>query len=343
MAARLKLCLMCHVENSYAWNRGSVPADDATARALGLLSTMVGAQGGRGAKVSVQFDMPYLDQAVAFGYPGGVTSLSLVLANGGNFWLHNHTPTYENLQSTWMTVASAFAGETVVAMSVATPSTAGRSGGASPTDSTVDWVSIMAFSKVPNHNATTVDEYNMVPLSLRPYRISQADVSAGLVFHYPAPGPIYDGAPTTLRQRPFFANNSTEWDVHINCIYPLELTAGSILVLPQAAGALAGASANRSPWSTLVPTTIRTEDLDAAFTQVWSTYKQMEDYQPSISNVWYIHIVPSKITGQSTPAIGSIGAWVDSINVKLNVPNSAVWMNMNEISSGYWNSTTAYW
>lgn len=63
MAARLKLCLMCHVEDSYAWKRrDGIAAKDPTAMGLGYLATVVGAAvGANGAKVSVQFGRDFLD------------------------------------------------------------------------------------------------------------------------------------------------------------------------------------------------------------------------------------------------------------------------------------------
>ncbi len=315
--------------------------------ALGTLAQVI-ASGGRGGKLSVQVDFPWLDQNGGQ-YPGGPTSLQQVLKSGGNLWVHNHDGSYDHLQSTWMTVASAYASEHPsgpVAMSVATPETAGRSGGADINDETLDWVSITVAAGIRRMNSPVVNYYAMTPESLRPYRMSAKDMgNSGVYFHDAAPGPLQDSAPTTMRQRPFWVEASTKWDENISCTFPNEVTVQSLLMIPNPGrvhlGGLAeGRSAYQGAANTITP-----QDLAAALTEVWSTYEQMEDYQGSISNVWYIHVQPGLLTSgaQVNDVPLSIGAWVDSVNALLNVPNSAVWMNPNEITSNFWNTTSAWW
>jgi hypothetical protein len=352
MAARLKLCLMSHIEDLYGW-------DDATSRGtggdpwavrLGTLAHAI-ATGGRGGKLSVQADFGWLDQnAGADAYPGGPTSLRPVLTNGGNFWVHNHSATYNHLQSTWMTVASAYASEVPggpVAMSVATPETAGRSGGSDLNDSGLDWVSIAVAAGIKRYNSTVVNYSSCTPESLRPYRMSVNDMKQGAWFHDAAPGPLYDGAPTTMRQRPFWVNSASQWDFQTASTFPQEATVGSLLMIPNPGRFhLGGLAEGRGAYSGDPDSTITPQDLEAALTEVWSTYKQMEDYQGSISNVWYVHVQPGLLKAGAegvADVVNTIGAWVDSVNAMLNVPNSAVWMNMNEIASCYANPTSAFW
>jgi len=352
MAARLKLCIMCHVEDTYAWKRlGGTAARDPTAMGLGYLATVIGAAvGANGGKVSVQFGRNFLDQVVPLSpYPGGPTSLRWVLENGGNFWNHTHDSAYTNLVSNWTTVSSAYGSEAnpQVALAVASPATGGRSGGADLNNPAIDWVSIGAYAGIKRMNSTVVNYYSCTPESLRPYQMSKTDMTDGVFYHDAAPGPLYAGAPTTMRQRPFWVNSASQWDFNTASTFPQEATVGSLLMIPHPPrNSMPGFAEGRGPY-TSSSDTITQQDLDAAFTEVWSTYRQMEVYQGSISNVWYVHIPPSylsnQVTGAALPVVDSLGAWVQSINALVSVPNSAVWMNMNEIASWYCEPQSAYY
>lgn len=351
---------MCHVEDSYKWTPplGGPQAADPTAKALAQLATVVGTaviqRGGYGAKVSVQFGRNFLDQnysgvGLSTRYPGGPTSLHLVLFNGGNFWNHTHDKSYANLSSNWTTVASAYGSEKFggALQSPSYDATAGRSAGADINDSTVDWASIAVYAGIKRINSNAVNYYACTPESLRPYGMTARDINDGVYYHDVAPGPLYTGAPTTLRQRPFWVNSASQWDANINCIYPSEVTVGSLLMIPHPSRfRLSEMSEGRNPVSGTV-NTITIQDLDAGLTDVWSTYKQMELYQSSISNVWYVQINPNLLydtnTGVVRSVVASMGVWIDSINALVSVPNSAVWMNMNEIASHYVNTTSAWW
>jgi hypothetical protein len=352
MAARLKLCLMCHVEDSYTWKQtGGVSRADATAMGIAHLATVTGARiGANGAKVSVQFGRNFLDQnAAALPYPGGPTSLRWVLENGGNFWNHTHNAGYANLVSNWWTVSSAFASESHVTSSidVASSATAGRSSGPDVDNPAIDWASIAVAAGINRINGNAVTYYACTPSSLIPYQMSATDMTKGVFFHDAAPGLLYPGAPTTMRQRPFWVNSASQWDANLTSRFPQEATVGSLLMIPHPARyPLKQMAEGRSPYSGSLET-ITPGDLDAAFTEVWSTYKQMELHQSSISNVWYVHINPDlladQITGAARPVVNSLGAWVESINALVSVPNSAVWMNMNQIASWYYEPQSAYY
>jgi hypothetical protein len=101
MAATLKLCLMCHIEDGTRWKEGWAEMFGRIATAVG--HSCVGAHGGsnvRGAKMSLQFGRDFLDvNQPPNPYPGG-SSLSWVLEHGGNFWVQVHCTTYDHLSST---------------------------------------------------------------------------------------------------------------------------------------------------------------------------------------------------------------------------------------------------
>ncbi|MBM4365679.1 MAG: hypothetical protein FJ102_05650 [Deltaproteobacteria bacterium] len=357
MAARLKLCIMCHVEDSYAWQSSDgVRKKDPTAMGLGYLATVTGANiGANGAKVSVQFGRNYLDQLYPGApypgttYPGGPTSLRWVLGNGGNFWNHTHSAGYANLVSNWWTVSSAYASESPLAptIDVASSATAGRSGGADPDNPGIDWASISVAAGIKRINSNAANYYACTPESLRPYKMSATDIDDGVYYHDIAPGPLYEGAPTTMRQRPFWVNSASQWDFKTSSTNPQEATVGSLLMIPHPSRyPFRQIAEGRGPYTTSLDT-ITQADLDAAFTEVWSTYKQMELHQSNISNVWYLQINPNLLANQVTGApyavVDSLGSWVQSINALVNVPNSAVWMNMNEIASWYVEPQSAYY
>lgn len=218
--------------------------------------------------------------------------------------------------------------------------TAGRSGGPDIDDPNLDWASIAVAAGFRRANAATVNYYSTTPETLRPYRMSNVDIQSGLWYHDTAPGPLYDGAPTTMRQRPFYVNVASAWDENIACIYPSTLQVGSILMMPSASrwelkGFAEGRSASKQ-------VTLTVDDFNAALTHIWSTYEQMASYQNSITNLWYVHVPPTLL---NSGTIETFGAWVDSINALMGVHGEnpkAEWRNFNEIASIHSNLLSFY-
>jgi len=351
MAATLKLTLMSHVEEREHWDAPDDPhKDDPNAIDIAHLATIVGAAVGahavpRGAKVSVQFDRPYLDQndpdvPALERYPPP-TSLSWVLENEGNFWCHSHSATYNHLQSTHTCVSSAVAAEIGTTYAYGESHSAGRSGGANMNDATLDWASISAAAGILRMNGSVLNFYATTAESLRPYGVSNADIQQGAFFHDAAPGPLYEGAPTTMRQRPFYIDTASVWDANIDCIYPHTDQLGSIMMIPNPGRyALHALAEGRSAAS---EEALTIDDFKAAMTEIWTTYEQMAAHQSSITNVWYVHIQPGQINAAD---IGTFGAWVDSINEMMAVHTGspkAVWKNFNEIASLYTNPSSFNW
>jgi len=341
MAASLKLCLMIHVEDGKKWT--PIDSDhrheDPWAERIGLLAKTVGSDG-RGAKLSVQFDRPYLDQnwleppAPLLSYLPP-TSLSIVLEKGGNFWCHTHSATYAHLHSTFTCVASAVAGELGgIAFAVATPMVGGRSGGGDLDEPSIDPISITQALGLRLNNSSVFNQYAALPESLRPYGATDNDIRRGVYFHVTAPGPLYPGAPTTMRQRPFWMNSATQWDTHVDCIYPHEdfqTNYGSVMMIPHLPRGQIHEYEEARCAATM--TTLTVADFDGALTEIWTTYQYMVNHQNSITNVWYVKI---PLVADYFDAVDTFGAWVDSVNELMavnDVPPLACWMNMNEIAS----------
>ena len=143
--ARLKMCLMIHIEDSLSWlqtDNSAIANAPGNAVLLGALASIVGG-GTRGAKISLQVDFGYLDQNAGGGaYPGGPSSLQGIASFGGNFWCHTHCSAYGHLRSVHACVQSAFGSEIGTNAAGALAATAGRSGGADMNDPTLDWASI---------------------------------------------------------------------------------------------------------------------------------------------------------------------------------------------------------
>lgn len=334
--AKLRLTLMVHIESDMTWNGTPLdPKADPRAMAIGQLSTVIGINNGRGAKLSVQFDRRYLDvnDAVAVPYPGGVTSLKMILENGGNFWCHTHSGSYTNLLTIRTCVASAVASELGISFADAESHSAGRSAGADINDPSIDWVSITVHAGIRRMNSTVLNYYATLVDCLRPYGMTNADIQGGVYHHDTAPGPLDDRLPTTMRQRPFYVNSSSFWDAGLTTCGPHTNQVGSLMMIPHPGRApLNEYAGGRGTGGT---TALTVEDFNAALTEIWNTYQGMNSYQNSITNVWYVHVPPDLI--RNTPA-ETFGAWVDSINAILEVGGAnpkGAWNNFNEIASLY--------
>ena len=334
--ATLKLTLLVHVNDSTAWTPENQDRhQDSLAKRIGLLSTVVGPAGdgqARGARISVQFDRPYLDQNLTSGYQPP-TSLGAVFLNGGNFWCHTQSASMQHLQSTFRCVASASAAEMGTTYAWGQSHAAGRSGGPDPNRTDINWATLSIAAGIRRMNDSSLAHYSTLPESLRPFGATGRDLKKGVYRQAAAPGPLCPGVPTTMRQRPFWMNVSSVWDAHIGCIYPSTQIAadiGSILMIPNVGGVPlneygSGNSCQDQP--------ISMDHLNVALTEIWTTWQYMSSYQNSITNVWYVRI-PAQLIQEDT--IGSFGAWVDSVNELMAVngdPPLACWMNMNEIAS----------
>lgn len=345
--ARLKLCLMIHYEDDTHWQdpNGSVSAGNV--KLLASLATVVGNATGadglaRGAKISMQTDILYLNQNASAPAYSAPSSLRWLFQNNGNLWCHTHSATYNHLSSVHVCVASAFAGEVVTTYAAGEARTAGRSGGPDMSDSSLDWLSITVGAGIYRMNAPTIANYSTMIESLRPYGIDLSGAQGQAYNHSNMPGPLDDAIPGTMRQRPFWMRTSSIWDARIDSIYPDLALVGSVIMIPQPSriSALNEFSGGRTA-SEAEALTI--EDFNAALTNIWTTYQLMNSYQNSITNVWYVHVPPDLITSSY---IDTFGAWVDSINAMMvvNTTNDAfghaVWKNMNEIAELFSNTSS---
>lgn len=321
---------MIHVEDVEHWNGGEL------AGRLGLLAKTVGPDGGRGAKISLQCDLDFLNQNSGspnpyMGDPNGVGSL---IAYGGNLWCHTHESGGAHLSSVHACVASVYAATTGVLIASATEFTAGRSGGPESHNKTADWVSISVGKGIRRMNSTATNYFSTMEETLRPYGMSNEDIDAGgLYFHDAAPGPIDETVPTTMRQRPFWVQTSSMWDARLECVYPVT-DPSSILMIPHP---------GRFPLG-IVSGGVEVEDSDfrGAMTEIWSTKEVMDTHLQSILNVWYIQIRPGWIMDGD---LDRFGEWIDSINAMLfdGSESHGEWVNMNEISSLYHHPTSRYY
>src|SRR5688572_10259931 len=107
---------MIHVEDTMKWRQATSDPDVADSARIAALASIVGG-GSRGAKLSLQSDLLFLDQnadqppANKYTPAGAPTSLKWVIDHGGNFWCHTHDRTGTHLRSVHSAVASAFAVE----------------------------------------------------------------------------------------------------------------------------------------------------------------------------------------------------------------------------------------
>jgi len=353
--ALVRLTLMFHVEDDTHWRSdvGSEKADT-NAMNLGMLATVIGGAAGpdeipRGAKISVQVDRCWLDihdPDAPNKYPPP-TSLSWVLDHGGNFWCHTHSATAAHLNSVHACVASAVAVEGGMSYADAYQHSAGRSGGVELDLPNLDWISITVGCGIRRANSSTVGMNLALPLSLRPHRIEDKDMgSHGVYFHDVAPGPLVDG-PITIRQRPFYVSSLSAWnkDPSLLTILPHADLVGSLMVIPAPCrGQLSAMAEGRTTAYSEQNDTVTCDDLDAAFTHLYSSYRLMDAVQNSITTHWYIKVPLYALNQEGL--IDSMGAWVDSINAAFSVhgePPLAAWANFNEIASLYsdedtWNS-----
>jgi len=355
--ALVRLTLMFHVEDNTKW-QGEVGTEkvDANAMNLGMLATVIGGADGpddtpRGAKLSVQIDRPWLDQnrtpeydKVSYCPP---TSLSWVLDHGGNFWCHTHSATGAHLNSVHACVASAVAVEGGMSYSLASLHSAGRSGGADLDLPNLDWISITVGCGIRRANSSTVGMNLALPLSLRPHRIEDKDMKPrGVHSHDVAPGPLVDG-PITIRQRPFYVSSISAWnkDPSLLTILPHADLVGSLMVIPAPCrGQLSDVAERRTAAYKDDNREVACDDLDAAFTHLYSSYRLMDAVQNNITTHWYIKVPLSALNQEGL--IETLGVWVDSINTAFDVHGEtplAAWANFNEIASLYsdedtWNS-----
>jgi len=326
---------MIHVEDTEHWDQAAPPGLSVAQR-IASFASAVGSPGG-GARVSAQFGRWFVDQndgSVVTPY-AAPSSLGLVLANGGNFWCHTHDGSTGNLQTVYMCVASAVAGELGVGIDQGTSHAAGRSGGAQ-IGSATDWVANAVAVGIRRMNSTVVNYYSTTPESLRPYGMSDADMEGGVWYHDAAPGPFVAGL-TTMRQRPFYVNTASVWDEGLGSTYPSTTQVGSLLMIPHPArqalvGYADGRGNERSSQVTI-------EDFNACLTEIHTTYQNMVTHQNSIVNVWYVHVPPGNIENSSK--IATFGAWVQSINAV--VGSGGEWLNFNELASLYTNPQSFNW
>lgn len=335
MAATLKMCLMIHVEDTESW--GSSPqADDLQAR-LGLLATMIGTYNSRYAKISLQVGGTYFKERNAA--TTGTTSLSMVLANGGNFWPHTHCATYDFLTSVTTSVSCAYEFERGATTG---GGPIGRSGGWEIGGQ--DFVSITQYAGLKAMNAAVMLTHALVPTTARPYAFTDTDLPR-VYPHDAAPGPLSPDV-GTMRVRPFWMDTASDWFKYTNTIVPINITTTSaVLMIPQAGrNALASFALGRTAYDI---ESLSPADLRAAMTEIWTAamITTMPAYgQQSITHVWYKHLTPPHLNSNT---IQTIGAWVDSVNAMLNVSGGAsalgVWKNMNEITSLYIDGTSRYY
>lgn len=345
MAASLRMCLMIHIEDSFNWSPTAGPTTDPYAMAIGNLATVIGVHG---AKLSVQFDRWYLDKndpipAVKYAPP---TSLQWVIANGGNFWVQNHNPTHDWGKSTYMCVMSAFQDEKPGGNTeVASEHVSGRSGGWSfDHDGALpyDWVSITQAMGMRRMNSAVMQAHAVVPSSMRPYGLSNDDLQ-NLYQHDPAPG-LLRSEVGTMRMRPFWMNTASMWFERTTSIYPDAAWVGSVMMIP-AAGRFEMKSKSNKRTGYEVDT-LTGADLNAALTEIWTTFDMGRTNQNSITRVWYSHLNPGQITDAS---VQSLSAWVQSVNEVMHVGSTGtytpygIWNNMNEIADVFSHTTSFYW
>ena len=327
--ARLKLCIMVHIEDSEAYEQGR-------AAQYALLGTRVARAGG-GARMSWQFDSTYFD--IALGYPPtGDTSLTYLLTNTHNFWVQNHCATYSHLTTTWARVSSAFERERG-----AVPADAnhvlGRSGGAD-VGNAVDWVSISVARGLKALNAATQRNYDYTPTSFRPMGYTDAEIMA-LHGHERAPGSTNYASGVSLwpNQRPIWMDTASRWDLKANTVNAVY--SGSIVTFPSPSNdSLERLSAGRS--ATSGAQDLATTDLNLALSQIWSTY-QNATMMNSVTNLWYIMLPPAYCL---TPYHDRIVNWVSSINGIMGIGGGSPlgeWRNMNEITSLAYDATSRYY
>ena len=319
--ATLRLCFMIHVESTQDW-------DEDIAVDIGKLATAAGQYGG---KVSLQIGRKFVDdqQPVDPYDPSVPTSLSIVLEKGGNFWAHTHDSSGHYLRSTHACVVSAFVNENAEAgTNTGTP--AGRSGGWE-SDGSADWVSVTQGEGLRLMNSAVMGTHGNVPVTLRPYGFS-ADEIDKLYPKGQAPGPLTSEI-ATMRCRPFFVEVSSYWfdmaDKNTRQS-PTYDNLGSIIMIPAPGkldlpGLALGRTADEGSSGVLT-----VEDMNAALTQVWTTYQLMDSYQPNITNAWYTHIPEREIDDDSAT---TLGAFVNSINNLISPAANREWKNMNEIAS----------
>lgn len=336
MARTLRMCLMVHVEDNRNWAGTTSPyKDDPYALAIGSLAAAFGA---KGAKLSVQFDRWYLDRFDPFVDPARryppPTSLRMVIENGGNFWVHNHVASFNWGQSTYACVMSAFQDEKPASNTeIASEHVSGRSGGWSFDESPpYDWVSITQAMGMRRMNSAVMQAHVLVPTSMRPYGLTDDEIQK-LYQHDAAPGPL-DTDVMTMRTRPFWMNTASTWFERTASIYPDASWVGSVMMIPVAGRfEMKGMADRRSAYRV---ETLTVADLNAALTQIWSTFDLGRTAQNSITGVWYAHLNPNQITANT---IGTLSAWVDSVNEIMTVGATApwtpfgAWANMNEIAN----------
>jgi hypothetical protein len=330
--AKLNLCIMVHVEDTFYYNQG-------LAAQYALLGTILG---NRGARMSWQFDVNYF-KVVADGgtYPDNValpTSLTYLLTNTHNFWVQNHCTTFEHLTTTWARVSSAFERERG---SVAANPThvIGRSGGAKLNGAS-DWVSITLHAGLRAMNAPTQRNYDYTPQSLRPMGYSDAEILK-LHGHERAPGSTNEASGASLwpHQHPIWMDTASRWDAKANTITACHV--GSVVMLPSPANhPLHQFSDARNAFP--VTPTLTNDDLNAALTQVWSTYQTATQLN-SVTNIWYVHLTPAYCL---TPYHAAVEGWVRSVNQIMTIGGGgtprAQWRNMNEITSLAFDTTSRW-
>ena len=333
MAAKMKLCLIVHVEDDAAWDQDE---PGGLARGLGDLATKVGQAISPGpAKLSVQFGRDFLDTGGGYTAP---SSLRMILENGGNFWCHTHSASAEFLDSVYTCVKSAYDGEGG-AGSFPNGGVGGRSGGWDIELSCFNWVSISMARGLRLMNSATQHSYTGMAEVNRPYALTNEEIER----YYgkgQAPGPMRPDI-HTLRTRPFWMNSTNAWDANLTACLPSNAIAaavGSVMMIP-APGHL-DLNALAAPRPPRANRSIQMEDLNAAVTQMWSTYTLMS--ANSITHAWYIHIPAREINADLN---SSLACMVQTINylMDVNVTTLGEWKNMNEIGSLFANPSSFYY
>jgi len=365
----LKICIMVHVEDSQHWNdrvQNTGTPGKYLQQQLGMLATVVArpdpfAPGNpdRGAKVSLQVDRWYLDDAdpsvdpPSARYPlGSATSLSWILDEGGNFWCQCHCATYDHLHTVRAVVMSAYEGEG--GAQVPSVHVAGRSGGADLSEllkgnTPRDWLSITQAEGMRLMNSSVMNYYANVVQSLRPYAMPLTEMA--LVHgHDAAPGP-WDNKMSigTMRQRPFWMELASVWHDHgdLDQLFPISSFSdtGSVMMIPQPDRWYFDSAQQRR--TAYREREVSQESLEYLLTEVWTAANLMTRFQSSITNAWYTQLIPSQL---NDGVISMVGNFVSSVNKMLNVygngtPGDEVWgewKNMNEIGSLFADSTSKW-
>jgi len=326
MAGTLKMCLMCHIE-------GREDYDESDAVEIGWVASAIGSFG---AKMSLQIGRKFVDPAEGYPVPSG-SSLSWVIAQHGNFWLHGHDTSAEDITSTYACVRSAYVYENAAVGNpcglTAEQMVSGRSGGAG---SGQDWVSVTVNMGLRRMNSATNLAYDQVPQSARPYSMTSSEVHA-LYHHVNAPGPWNEDI-STMRVRPFWVENSSTWawpwegvNPSLNTIYPHEDLVSSIVMVPQPQSSML--SRNDIGYSADTGGGITDENLRACVTQIWTTYQYKVNRDlDSITGVWYDHF---KHTDFDSAAVRNrVVSFVQTVNEVMDVHGvspKGEWANMNEI------------